>query len=103
MKKKEANNITGKDLKFKYFELAKSLTATILSEMMRQGLDRQELPQVLHDLNKFIILAEAEVDKESVLYVINRIVELDSDLTMLMMRIVENHMEQMAKEEKEGK
>lgn len=103
MKKKEANKITGKDLKFKYFDLAKSLAGVIINEMRRMGLGAQELPQVLHDLNKFIILAEAETSKENALYVINRIVELDSDLTMLMMRIVENHLEQMAKEGKEGK
>lgn len=98
MKKKEAEKITGKDLKFKYFDLAKSLAGVIINEMRRMGLGAQELPQVLHDLNKFVILVEAETSKENALYVLSRVVELDSDLTILMMRIMECHMEQLAKE-----
>jgi hypothetical protein len=100
MNKKEANAITGKDLKFEHFELAKKLAIIILQEMNKQKLGKKDIPQVLHDIMKFVVLAEAETSTEGALLVVQRIVELNSDLTILMMRIIENQMNQDSKDEK---
>ena len=92
MEKKEANAITGKDLKFEHFELAQKLVVIILQEMEKQKLGAKDIPQVLHDIVKFAVLAEAEAKTESALFIVHRMVELDADLTVLMMRIAERQM-----------
>ena len=61
-----------------------------LQEMEKQKLSKKDIPQVLHDIMKFCVLAEAEASSEGAVFVVQRMIELDSDLIILMMRIVEN-------------
>ena len=89
MAKKEAKPITGADLKIKHFDLAKRLSHTLLQEMTKEGLSQSDISQVLNDVCKVTVLSEAAVSKEGALLVVQRFTELSSDLTCLMMRIVQ--------------
>ena len=80
--------IKGADLKFRHFELAKRLSQTMLEEMMKEKLSKEDIPQLLNDICKFIVLTEAVTSKEGALLVVKRFIELSGDLTSLMMRIV---------------
>lgn len=83
-----AKKVTGEDLKFKHFETSRKVFKAMCETMMDEGIDRSELPQMLHDFCKFVILAEANADEENALFVIRRFTELTADLSALMMRIV---------------
>lgn len=88
MKKKRQKPVTGADLRFRHLELAKRLAKVVILEMEREGLTQKDIPQVMNDLCKLIVLSQAEVNKEDALFVVNRFVALTTDLTCLMMRIV---------------
>jgi hypothetical protein len=88
MSKKTKQVITDDDLKFKHFALAKEIAVNMLEVMKEKGLGKEEVPQVLNDVCKVIVLNEAVVDKGGALTVVQRFVELSKDLTLLMMRIV---------------
>lgn len=90
MAKKKEQEFTGADLKFRHFDLAKRLSVNMLQEMIQARLPKEEIPQVLNDMCKFVVLSEANVSKENALFVVQRFVELTTDLTCLMMRIVQN-------------
>lgn len=81
--------ITGADLKFRHFELAKRLSMQMLDAMNEEKLSTKDIPQVLNDLCKFVVLSEATTSKEGALLVVKRFAELSRDVTCLMMRIVQ--------------
>lgn len=88
-KKEERKAITGADLKFKNFELAKKLGKIVLETMVKEGVTRRsDIGYTLSDLCKFIVMAEADVNKEGALYIVKRMTEINADMTCLMMRIV---------------
>lgn len=89
--------ITGNDLKFQHFETARTICKAMLEVMIEDGLSRQDLPQLLHDVCKFVILTEANIDKEGSVFVLKRFVNLTSDLSVVMMRIMMNHMKETQK------
>ena len=76
------------DLRFRHLELAKRLATEVIKEMERDGLTQKDIPQVMSDLCKLIVLSQAEVNKEDALFVVKRFVALSTDMTCLMMRIV---------------
>lgn len=92
-----ANPVTGSDLKFQHFETTRTICKNMLEAMLADGVSRQDLPQLLHDVCKFVILTEANVDKEGAVFVLKRFVSLTSDLSVLMMRIMMNHMDKTKK------
>ena len=65
MEKKEEQEFTGADLKFRHFDLAKRLSVNMLQEMIQARLPKEEIPQVLNDMCKFVVLSEANVSKEN--------------------------------------
>lgn len=82
--------ITGADLKFRDFNLTKKLAISMLNTMMAEGYTKQsDIPVVLNDLCKFVVLSEAKESQEGALLVVQRFTELSTDLTCLMMRIVQ--------------
>ena len=86
----EMKPITGADLKFKDFDLAKKLAISMLNTMMAEGYTKKaDIPVVLNDLCKFVVLSEAKLSQEGALLVVQRFTELSTDLTCLMMRIVQ--------------
>lgn len=91
--KSKKKKITSADLKFKHFELAKRLSKTLLEEMMKEQLGKNEIPEVLSDLCKFVVLCEAVVSEEGALLVVDRFTALSTDLTCLMMRIIQDKIE----------
>ena len=88
-KKEEEQAITEADLKFKNFELAKKLGQTVLETMIKEGVtSRADIGYTLSDLCKFIVMAEADVNREGALHIVKRMTEINADMTCLMMRIV---------------
>lgn len=59
----------------------------MLQEMMKEGLTPGDIPQVLNDVCKFVVLSTAEVSKSDALYVATRFVDLSTDITCLMVRV----------------
>ena len=88
MAKKVKPIITDDDLKFKHFALAKEIAVHMLKVMEANGLGKEDIPQVMNDVCKVIVLNEAVVDKGGALTVVQRFIELSKDLMMLMMSIV---------------
>jgi hypothetical protein len=93
-----AEPVTGSDLKFKHFETARKICKAMLEAMWADGLTKDDLPQLLHDVCKFVVLTEANIDKESALFVLDRFTRLSTELSIVMMRIVRHQAEEMDKE-----
>ena len=89
MDKKNKAPITGEDLKFRDFYFAKRLTKQLLIAMQEEKMSKEDIPWVLNELCKFVVLTEAAVSKKGALLVVTRFAELTTDLTCLMMRIVQ--------------
>lgn len=75
------------DLRFRHFELARKVSLNMLKEMENEKLTARDVPQVLSDVCKFVVLSMAEVNKGDALDVVSEFVDLVSDVTLLMMRI----------------
>ena len=86
--------VTGADLKFGHFETARTVCMSMLNAMRADGLTKEDLPQLLHDVCKFVVLTEANIDKESAIFVMDRFTKLTADLSVLMIRIVRQHMKE---------
>jgi hypothetical protein len=93
-----AEPVTGSDLKFQYFETARTVCKSMIEAMRADGLTKDDLPQLLHDVCKFVVLTEANIDKESALFVLDRFTRLTTDLSVVMMRIIRHQAEEMDKE-----
>lgn len=89
--------VTEEDLKFRHLCTARTVCKEMLKAMMADGLAKDDLPQVLHDVCKFTVLTEATVNKESALFVLDRFTRLSAELSVLMMRIVRHQAEENAK------
>ena len=86
-KQKKQKQSEAADLRFRHLDLANNLAEHVLKEMISRGLGVEEIPYVLNDLCKVIILAAAEHEEDS-LYIVKQFVELNTDFTCLVMRIV---------------
>lgn len=86
-KKQPSKPVTEADLRFRHFDLAKRVSQHMLQEMMKEGLTPRDIPQVLNDICKFVILAQANVSKGNALDVAGEFISLSTDITCLMARI----------------
>ena len=87
-KKKAKQVITDDDLKFQHFALAKEISIHMMKVIKEHGLTKNDIPQLMNDVCKVIVLSEAVVDKGGALTVVQRFIELSKDLMILMMRII---------------
>ncbi len=91
-KKEQSKPVTEADLCFRYLELAKRLAQHMLEEMMAAKLTPRDIPQVLSDLCKFVVLSQAYVSKGDALDVVRAFTDLNTDVTCLMMRIASDNL-----------
>ena len=87
-KKQNKKQTEEADLRFRHFELAKRVSLVMLQEMSKEGLKPDSIPQVLNDVCKFVVLSTAEASKFDAIYVATQFVDLSTDITCLMARIV---------------
>lgn len=88
MAKKEKKPVTGADLRFRHLELARRISTFMMDEMVKEKLKPKDIPYVLNDLCKLVVLGEANANKENALFVVQRFTDLNTDIVCLMMRIV---------------
>lgn len=95
-----AKPVTGSDLKFQHLETARTICKSMIDIMLADGLTKSDLPQTLNDVCKLVILSEANVDKKSALFVLDRFTRLSTELSIVMMRIIRHQAEEMDQKEK---
>ena len=86
-KKQPSKPVTEADLRFRHLDLAKRVSQHMLQEMIKEGLTPRDIPQVLNDICKYVVLLQANVSKGNALDVATQFVDLSTDITCLMVRV----------------
>lgn len=82
----ENNKENGLDIK--HFELAKKLSSNIIKEMDKAGLTTENIPEVLGDICKTLILSGASINEKGALWAVQQFTGIAAEATTYMLAIV---------------